>query len=153
MLLELCRLLKQPALKMFSSCTSEPAVLPGRFFRLPGFFSAFPRVSQWRARKRRLYPVYGGGSALALNEIPYQAPRGALLSRLSQTRVVLSNVLPNAGVKQEGCARSHLSRAGESACLFDAKTPHTRGFRNRGYRGGAPLNSTPQTSRRLYAGR
>ena len=45
MLLELCRLLKQPALKMFSSCTSEPAVLPGRFFRLPGFFpEAFEEI-------------------------------------------------------------------------------------------------------------
>jgi hypothetical protein len=50
-------------------------------FRLSGFFSAFPGQAQWRIGKRRLYPVHGGGSALALHEIPYQALAGAALLR------------------------------------------------------------------------
>jgi len=47
-------------------------------FRLSNLLSGLPGRSQWRAEGKEDILVYGGGSALALHEIPYQAPKGAL---------------------------------------------------------------------------
>jgi hypothetical protein len=61
----------------------------------PILFSAFPDKVQWRATEKRVRLVYGGGSALVLHEIPYQAPRALCLEKIFPISPPLS-IVPGA---------------------------------------------------------